>query len=416
VDRIDLGTVGDDGVATPEPVLDIPHPYVHKGGDLVLTPAGDLLVSLASAPVKPASPEPETAGADGSVQRPDGVVLRIPRDRIEGALAPAQHEVPAAWLVARGFRNPWRIALASDESVLVWDVGESRTEELNHVPTGTGASVGSPPNYGWPYREGVDPFVEVDPPVGEELVGPAFSYPHGDGACAIVGGVAYGGAELAIPENSAVFGDYCGSALWALDMGGDGMAGVGESGEPKQRQKLVELPAAPTVIAADEAGEVLVGTAEGEVFRVVGADSSDGDQTETGQAEDGPATAPVTGETEPGPGAPQSPTFCAFIGSLRDLASLQSSTPTEFEQIAGELTATFEAATLQDALPVEPRADYGQLAPLFARLAELGANNDWDVGSADVQRLIKMVQAERGSFSTALRAQILLLDHGEACS
>jgi glucose/arabinose dehydrogenase len=424
VDRLALG----DGLAEPatrrESIIDLDHPYVHKGGDLVTLPNGDLLVSIASAAVTPENGTPENGtpengraqngsaqngsaqnGAD-EAQRPDGVVIRLIESVVESSTSPGLTAVPPESILARGFRNPWRIAQGSGERLLVWDVGESRSEELNLV-----SLAGPPMNFGWPYREGEDDFLGGAPFNPGDLAGPAYSYDHGDSACAVVGGLAYGGSKLGLPAGSAVFGDYCSVELRSLDMA---LEGTGEAAV------LTELPAPPTVVAADRDGEVLVATTEGQILRLGSGDIPGSSEVpDSGGEPKGPSASsveppsPTTAAVASEPAPPAE--FCSFSITLDELAGLRSLDPEEFESLANRLVATYQTAVEADALPEEPRADYSQLGPLFDRLAELGGQNEWAVSSQPVDRLVKLVQAERGEFSTALRAQILLLGRGGAC-
>ena len=439
VDRLALG----DGAAEPatrrESIIDLDHPYVHKGGDLVTLPNGDLLVSIASAAVTPengtpgngtpgnGTPEngtPENGtpenGSPGNAspqngsaqnwadeaQRPGGGVIRLAESAVVAGVHRGLTAVPPESILARGFRNPWRIAHGPGERLLVWDVGESRAEELNLV-----SLAGPPKNFGWPYREGEDEFLGGAPAAPGDFASPAFFYDHGDSACAVVGGLAYGGSKLGLSAGSAVFGDYCSVQLRSLDMAKEG---TGEAAV------LTELPAPPTVVAADRDGEVLVATTEGQILRLGSGDIPGPSEVPDsgGEPNRPPASSvePASSTTAAVASASAPPaTFCTFATTLDELAGLRSLDPEEFESLANRLVATYQTAVEADALPEEPRADYSGLGPLFDRLAELGGQNEWVVSSQPVDRLVKLVQAERGEFSTALRAQILLLGRGGTC-
>ena len=52
-------------------------------------------------------------------------------------------------MVAHGFRNPFRAAIAPNGHVYVGDVGWNAWEEINHVPNASSLR-----NYGWPCYEG----------------------------------------------------------------------------------------------------------------------------------------------------------------------------------------------------------------------------------------------------------------------
>ena len=87
-------------------------------------------------------------------------------------------------IYALGLRNPWSFSFdRSTGALIVSDVGNSRIEEVNHLPAGKGLGA----DFGWPAFEGTATFRGGVPRA--RTVIPAVAYPHGP-ACSVVGGVA----------------------------------------------------------------------------------------------------------------------------------------------------------------------------------------------------------------------------------
>lgn len=104
-----------------------------------------------------------------------------------------------------GLRNPFRIAQRPDgpQSWYIGDVGWGAWEELNRAP-GPATPPGSPPNFGWPCREGPDatPYEANFTGPGECPVAPAnrteplHAYDSSGVDHAIIGGAFYTGSTF----------------------------------------------------------------------------------------------------------------------------------------------------------------------------------------------------------------------------
>lgn len=185
----------------------------HRGGGLAFGPDGMLYLGVGDGGV-------EARGQDrGDLH---GSVVRLD---VSGATAERPYAVPPdnpfvdepgvrpeIW--AYGFRNPWRLDIdPATGAAWVADVGEQEWEEINILRPGG--------NYGWALREGDHCY----PPAAAcaELPGavaPVLEYAHGDGGCAVIGGVVYRGEALAVPEGAFVFGDFCSGDIWFTPPGG----------------------------------------------------------------------------------------------------------------------------------------------------------------------------------------------------
>ena len=109
---------------------------------------------------------------------------------------------PEIW--AQGLRNPWRMSFAQNGELLVADAGWHAREEVSIAARGA--------NLGWPIFEGGLCNAE-DARLCDDSAGytfPIYEYPHGDGDCAIMGGMNARGGEY-------IFGDYCSGRIWALE-------------------------------------------------------------------------------------------------------------------------------------------------------------------------------------------------------
>jgi len=76
------------------------------------------------------------------------------------------------YIYASGFRNPFRMTVTPEGTLLVGDVGQASWEELDVVTAGG--------NYGWPFAEGVCPGAGVCTPGSDfgSFVNPVYAYPH----------------------------------------------------------------------------------------------------------------------------------------------------------------------------------------------------------------------------------------------
>ena len=112
-----------------------------------------------------------------------------------------------------GVRNPWRFSFDRQTGDLwIADVGQDRYEEVTVLLAANGGGNGA--NLGWNLREGLHEFRGAKPP---NNVDPVWEYGREQG-CSVTGGFVYRGQ--AIPEllGSYVFGDYCTSRLWAVQI------------------------------------------------------------------------------------------------------------------------------------------------------------------------------------------------------
>ena len=109
---------------------------------------------------------------------------------------------PEIW--AYGLRNPWRMSFAPGGELIVADVGKNAREEVSIARRGA--------NLGWPAFEGSSCYA-ADARVCGDAAGytfPIFEYPHGDGNCAIIGG-------MTAPDGRYIFADHCSGRVWALE-------------------------------------------------------------------------------------------------------------------------------------------------------------------------------------------------------
>ena len=159
--------------------------------------------------------------APAQAQRPGSLLGKILRLDVRCGAPGRAYCIPAAnpWrgqaaarpeVYARGFRNPWRLALDPQDGTLwVADVGKADREEVNRVQAGG--------NYGWPLWEGN--LCRTGPVACAEIAHapPVATYAHdAQGGCAVIGGVVYRGAALPGLDGAYLFGDYCSGRVWAL--------------------------------------------------------------------------------------------------------------------------------------------------------------------------------------------------------
>jgi glucose/arabinose dehydrogenase len=120
---------------------------------------------------------------------------------------------------AYGLRNPWRNSFdRATGDLWIGDVGDSTFEEVNRVAAGDSGH-----DFGWPIREGSEPFPGSGGGPLPGAVDPLYEYPHPVGPTpdpfsgrAITGGYVYRGPDPTL-RGMYVFGDASTGKLWMFD-------------------------------------------------------------------------------------------------------------------------------------------------------------------------------------------------------
>lgn len=118
---------------------------------------------------------------------------------------------PEIWAI--GFRNPYKMAIDTDGTIWVGDVGEDTYEELDIVV--------KKGNYGWPYYEGAHATAVSTPLPASTFTAPYFEYSHADGQC-IIAGFVYHGSAIPRLVGQFIFGDFVQGKVYALKKNSDG--------------------------------------------------------------------------------------------------------------------------------------------------------------------------------------------------
>ena len=132
---------------------------------------------------------------------------------------------------AGGFRNPFRFKLRPGGGITLGDVGWTRTEEVDLIPTapGTGGKLYGWPCYeGTPHTDGYEDLPQCGPQYAKEgtanaHIPPAHEYPHVGGGSAVFGGPTYTGSTYpADYRNDIFFADYGQGFIKKLNVNGQG--------------------------------------------------------------------------------------------------------------------------------------------------------------------------------------------------
>ena len=234
----------------------------HNGGDLAIAEDGLLYIGFGDGG---SGGDPLNAGQDpttwlGAVLRieptPEGVEpYAIPPDNPFVA-ADGQDPAGRPEIFLIGVRNPWRFSFdRATGDLWIADVGQDSYEEVTVLLAANGGGLGA--NLGWRLREGLHVFAGDEPPGHAD---PVWEYGQDDG-CSVTGGFVYRGAAIEDLYGAYVFGDYCTSRLWAVQI---------STGEVEFRDLGVEVPGGSLASFGEDAqGELYTLSLNGPVARVV---------------------------------------------------------------------------------------------------------------------------------------------------
>jgi glucose/arabinose dehydrogenase len=253
-------------------LIEIPQPFSnHNSGDLIFGPDGYLWIPMGDG----------GSGFDPDCrsQRDDsllGKLLRI--DVNQNVNTPPYYGIPpdnpyigggdpADEVYARGFRNPFRFSFDRQTGdLIVGDVGQNTTEEVDLVPVGTAGAR----NFGWKIMEGNGCTNDNDncpsyvPPCNSPLfTPPILTYGHGLGDCAIIGGFRYRGTAIPSLVGTYLYSDNCTGTL---------RQGVEDAQGQWTGSVLLETGAPISAFGEDENGELYMtalGGGNGTVYQIL---------------------------------------------------------------------------------------------------------------------------------------------------
>lgn len=237
----------------------------HNGGALAIGPAGRLYVAFGDGG---AGGDPLDHGQNpatwlGSILRitptPDATEpYAVPADNPFASDPNARSDAPlgSPEVFLFGVRNPWRFSFDAETGDLwIADVGQDLYEEVTVLLAANGGGGGA--NLGWRLREGLHEFTGDKPPGN---VDPVWEYGPHDG-CSVTGGFVYRGSEIEELVGSYLFGDYCTSRLWAVQI---------STGEVVFRDFGIVVPGGSLASFGQDAdGELYALSLEGPVSRVI---------------------------------------------------------------------------------------------------------------------------------------------------
>ncbi|MDE0516174.1 MAG: hypothetical protein OXH43_07550, partial [Acidimicrobiaceae bacterium] len=135
------------------------------------------------------------------------------------------------------------------------DVGQDAYEEVTVLLAANGGGLGA--NLGWRLREGLHRFTGDEP---LNHADPVWEYSQDDG-CSVTGGYVYRGSAIEDLYGAYVFGDYCTSRLWALQI---------STGEVEFRELGAEVFGGSLASFGEDAhGELYALSLNGTVARIV---------------------------------------------------------------------------------------------------------------------------------------------------
>lgn len=199
--------------ASGDAIITIPQPSAtnHKGGTVVFDPQGRLLISLGDGGNTPGDAQ-LTSSLRGKILRIDPATDAFPTDTTRDYTIPTQNPFNAGGglpeIYAMGLRNPFRMSVDPvTGDTFIGDVGQSALEEIDRIPAAQSTII----NFGWPQREGSQPFAGgADSP---SFTLPVTEYPRTAGTT-VTGGVVYRG-PIEDLQAQYIFGDFGSNNMWS---------------------------------------------------------------------------------------------------------------------------------------------------------------------------------------------------------
>ena len=245
--------------ASPTAVAEVLRHYTdesnHNGGAVEFGADGYLYISLGD------------GGAQGDpgcdALNPENLLGKISRIDVDAAGYPAAPGNPDGNKQYHiGMRNPWRITFdPCDGTLYIGDVGQDEIEEVSVAEADAG-----PLNFGWPVKEGTQPYADSCGFPAENLVDPIAEYTHGGGgicgpnAGSISGGYVYRGANIQGLRGWYIYGDFCTGNIYRLKYENGAVTGaVVDAG--------FSLPAV-SAFGQDGYGEMYALELDGRVYRI----------------------------------------------------------------------------------------------------------------------------------------------------
>ena len=271
--------------ASEELVLSVAQPFSnHNAGMLAFGPDGMLYVALGDGG---SGDDPQGHGQDlGTLL---GALLRIdvrtrpyvvPADNPFLATPGARGEI---W--AYGLRNPFRFSFDRQTGELwLGDVGQGRREEIDLVTRGA--------NLGWRLFEGSLSHLNPGGVPASSVTAPVLDYDRSRGA-SVIGGYVYRGARTPSLQGAYLYADYVSGQVRLLRRGAGGAV---------SQDELLGTLANPSSFGEDAAGEVLIVSHQGTLWRVVDGQQGGGSfpqrLSQTGLFRDTAALTPAPGLVE----------------------------------------------------------------------------------------------------------------------
>jgi glucose/arabinose dehydrogenase len=188
-------------------ILEVEQPFVnHNAGALAFGPDGYLYVGFGDGGARD---DPHAHGQNKATLL--GTIARIDvRGQTTYAIPPdnpfARDPASKGEIWAYGLRNPWQFSFTPDGRLIVADVGQDTTEEIDWVERGD--------NLGWNVREAGHCFRDENCK-SSGFVDPIFEYGRALGK-SVTGGEVYTGKRAPSLSGRYIFADYDSGNAWAL--------------------------------------------------------------------------------------------------------------------------------------------------------------------------------------------------------
>lgn len=353
----------------------------HHGGGFAVDDDGNLLIGIGdkgiSLPILPAPQDPELF---------NGGIAEIPAEVL--ADPEATWDPTGADMLARGLRNPWRLAIdPATGDLWIGDVGNLLYEELDRIDAEDLRT--TQPNFGHPYYEGLaEKYARI--PDDVDLVPPFLPRARAEDVCGMVAGAVVRSDLLPELDGQLLYGDLCGGAVRAVGE---------EGGEPVDDRAVADIAEPFVSFGVGPSGEIYGLGYVGGVYRLDPAWWTPPDDLQT-------STDPPVPDEEP----VDTSSACEVFQIIEPLDQIGALEPPVLEERLG--TINDELAATVPELPEDVRPAGEIIQQMFADLADAMEAVGWNALDPRLEGMRQDILNAEGIFDQFPQAIVAFSESG----